>query len=71
MKYKYVGEDNCFCMELLAYKLVPKDKLLMKGDIIEVPDDNVRIIKSMEVTDHFQLIHEDNKNNKKSKKEKK
>ena len=70
MKYKYVGEDNCFCMELLAYKLVPKKKLLMKGDIIEVPDDNVRIIKSMEVTDHFQLI-EDNKDNKKSKKENK
>ena len=67
MKYKYVGEDNCFCMELLAYKLVPKNKLLMKGDIIEVPDDNVRIIKSMEVTDHFQLI-EDNKSNKKEKK---
>ena len=67
MKYKYVGEDNCFCMELLAYKLVPKGKLLMNGDIIDVPDDNVRIIKSMEVTDHFQLI-EDNKSNKKEKK---
>ena len=67
MKYKYVGEDNCFCMELLAYKLVPKGTVLMKGDIIDVPDDNVRIIKSMEVTDHFQLI-EDNKSNKKEKK---
>ena len=67
MKYKYVGEDNCFCVELLAYKLMPKDKLLMKGDIIEVPDDNVRVIEAMKVVDHFQEV-KDNKVNKKEKK---
>ena len=58
MKYKYVGEDNCFCIELLAYKLMPKDKLLMKGDIIEVPDDNTVIIERMKYVDHFQEIKE-------------
>lgn len=67
MKYKYVGEDNCFCIELLAYKLMPKDKLLMKGDIIEVPDDNVRVIEGMKMVDHFQEV-KDNKVNKKEKK---
>ena len=67
MKYKYVGEDNCFFLELLAYKLVPKDKLLKKGDIIEVPDDNVRIIEGMKVVDHFQEV-KDNKSNKKENK---
>ena len=59
MKYKYVGEDNCFCIELLAYKLMPKDKLLTKGDIIDVPDDNVRIIEAMKVVDHFQEVKDD------------
>lgn len=67
MKYKYVGEDNCFCMELLAYKLMPKDKLLMKGDIIEVPDDNVFVNKCMDGVAHFQKIQDD-KVNKKEKK---
>ena len=66
MKFKYVGEDNCFCIELLAYKLMPKDKLLMKGDIIEVPDDNVRVIESMKMVDHFQEVK--GKVNKKEKK---
>ena len=59
MKYKYVGEDNCFCIELLAYKLMPKDKLLMKGDTVEVPDDNVRVIEAMKVVDHFQEVKDD------------
>jgi len=59
MKYKYVGEDNCFCIELLAYKLVPKDKYLMKGDIVEVPDDNVRVIEAMKMADHFQEVKEE------------
>ena len=67
MKYKYVGEDNCFCIELLAYKLMPKDKLLMKGDIIDVPDDNVHVIKCMKGVSHFQEV----KDNKKDKKENK
>ena len=46
---------------------MPKDKLLMKGDIIEVPDDNVRVIEAMKVVDHFQEV-KDNKVNKKEKK---
>ena len=58
MKYKYVGEDNCFCIELLAYKLMPKDKLLMHGDIIEVPDDNIVVNDRMKYVDHFQEIKE-------------
>ena len=66
MKYKYVGEDNCFCIELLAYKLVPKDKYLMNGDEIDVPDDNIRVIKSLEASGVFKRI--DKKVSKKRKK---
>ena len=39
MKFKYEGEDNCFCIELLAYKLVPKGSYLKHGQVIDVPDD--------------------------------
>lgn len=67
MKYKYVGEDNCFCIELLVYKLMPKNKLLMKGDIIEVPDDNLTVINRMKYVEHFQEVKE----NKATKKENK
>lgn len=58
MKFKYVGQDDCFCMELLAYKLVPKDEYLKHGQIIEVPDDLNRVIDSMEVDGNFVKVDE-------------
>ena len=66
MKYKYVGDDDYFCLELLAYKLVPMGSKLKHGDIIEVPDDNTRLIEGMKMVDHFQEVKE--KVNKKEKK---
>jgi len=70
MKFKYIGRDDCFCIELLAYKLVPKDKLLKNGQEIDVPDDLDRVITSLEVSGLFVKI-DDNKGSKKAKKEKK
>lgn len=68
MKFKYVGDDEFFCLELLAYKLVPMGSKLKHGDVIEVPDDNVRLIEGMKMVDHFQEISQSNKSNKKEKK---
>lgn len=68
MKYKYIGEDDCFCIELLAYKLVPKGSYLKNGQVIEVPDDLDRVINSMEVSGQFIEV-EDKKVAKKTKKE--
>lgn len=62
MKFKYIGEDDCFCIELLAYKLVPKDKLLKKGQVIDVPAKYDRVINSLEVSGLFVKV--DNKNKK-------
>ena len=67
MKYKYVGDDDYFCLELLAYKLVPMGSKLKHGDIIDVPDDNTRLIEGMKMVDHFHEV-KDNKSNKKEKK---
>ena len=61
MKFKYKGEDNCFCIELLAYKLVEKDKLLMNGDIVEVPDDLLVVINSLQASGVFEEVIEKSK----------
>ena len=53
MKFKYVGEDDCFCIELLAYKIVPQGSYLKNGQIIEVPNDLANVIASMEVSGQF------------------
>ena len=67
MKFEYTGDDDFFCLELLAYKLVPMGSKLKKGDVIDVPNDNIRLIEGMKMVDHFQEV----KNNKVNKKEKK
>ncbi len=67
MRYKFIGEDNSFCIELLAYKLVPKEKSLMKGQIIDVPDDNEVVINSLDASGLFIRVKENRKFNKKEK----
>ena len=68
MKFKYIGEDDCFCIELLAYKLVPKGSYLKKGQVIEVPDDLDRVIDSLDVSGVFVEVQDNKKVNKKEKK---
>lgn len=68
MKYKYIGEDDCFCIELLAYKLVPRGSYLKKGQVIDVPDDLDRVIDSLEVSGVFVEVQDNKKVNKKEKK---
>ena len=68
MKFKFIGEDNSFCIELLAYKIVPKDKYLMKGDIIDVPDNNKVVINSLDASGVFVRVKENKKVDKKEKK---
>ena len=68
MKFKYIGEDDCFCIELLAYKLVPKGSYLKKGQVIDVPDDLTNVIDSMEISGQFVRV-QDKKVTKKEKKE--
>lgn len=68
MKFKYIGEDGCFCIELLAYKLVPKGSYLKKGQVIDVPNDLNRVIKALDVSGQFTRVNEVKKNNKEDKK---
>lgn len=68
MKYKYIGEDDCFCIELLAYKLVPKGSYLKNGQVIEVPDDLDRVVNALDMSGQFVEV-EDKKVAKKTKKE--
>ena len=58
MKFKYVGEDDCFCIELLAYKLVEKGSYLKKGQVVDVPNDLEDVIASLEVSGQFQKVQD-------------
>lgn len=67
MKFKYIGDDDCFCIELLAYKLVPKGSYLKNGQVVDVPDDLTRVIKSLDVSGQFKRVNEVKKNKKEDK----
>ena len=69
MKYKYVGEDDCFCIELLAYKIVPKGSYLKKGQVVDVPNDLTNVIESMDVSGQFIKVQDNKKVIKKEAKE--
>ena len=58
MKFKYIGEDDCFCIELLAYKLVEKGSYLKKGQVVDVPEDLENVIASLEVSGQFQKVQD-------------
>ena len=58
MKFKYVGDDDCFCIELLAYKLVEQGSYLKNGQIIDVPNDLTNVIASMEVSGQFVKVQD-------------
>ena len=68
MKYKYIGQDDCFCIELLAYKLVPKGSYLKKGQVIDVPNDLESLIESLEVSGQFVRVQDNKKVKKEDKK---
>lgn len=69
MKFKYVGEDDCFCIELLAYKLVPKGSYLKNGQVITVPDDNKVVINALQTNGVFVEVKNNKKVTKKEDKE--
>lgn len=67
MKFKYVGRDDCFCIELLAYKLVERGSLLKNGQVIDVPDDLDRVISALTVSGQFVEVKDNKKVVKKEK----
>lgn len=68
MKFKYTGEDDCFCIELLAYKLVEKGSYLKNGQVIDVPDDLTNVIEALEVSGIFKKVQDKKVNKKEDKK---
>lgn len=67
MKFKFLGRDNSFCIELVANGIIPKSQYMKKNDIIDVPDDKKDVIASLDASGVFKRV-QTNKVNKKRKK---
>lgn len=53
MKFKYIGRNDCFCIELLAHKLVEKGSYLKNGQVVDVPDKLESVINALTVSGQF------------------
>ena len=69
MKFKYLGQNDTFCLELVAYNITKKNEYLKKGQVIEVPDSNTTLISSLNTSGLFKQVNVSvNKTKKKEKK---
>ena len=69
MKFKYNGQDDTFCLELLAYNIMPKNEYLKKGMVIDVPDDNAILVNALDANGLFERVNTQTKKIKKENKE--
>ena len=67
MKFKYNGQNDTFCLELLAYGIMKKDEYLKKGMIVEVPNDNQGLIDCLNANGLFEKVNESKKVKKENK----
>jgi DNA-directed RNA polymerase subunit L len=68
MKFKYIGENNTYCLELLAYNIMSKKDNLKKGQVIEVPDENATLINALNTSGVFVKLDFNKNTTKKNKK---
>lgn len=69
MKFKYLGQDNTFCLELVAYNITNKNEYLKKGQVIDVPDSNDTLINSLNTSGLFKKVNVTTNKSKKKEKE--
>lgn len=65
-KFKYIGEDNTFTLELVAFGIMGENEYMKYGDIVDVPEEYTQVIEALEVSGQYEKVPETN-----SKKEKK
>ena len=69
MKFKYNGQDDTFCLELLAYNVMEKNECLKNGMVVEVPDDNEILVNSLDANGLFERVNTPKKVKKEENKE--
>lgn len=68
MKFKYNGPNGHKSLDLVAFQIMDANEELKKNQIIEVPDDNKRLISMLDTSGYFERIEKEAKEEKKTKK---
>lgn len=56
MKFKYNGPDKHKSQDLVIFGIMDKTEELKKNQIIDVPDDNERLISMLDASGYFERV---------------
>ncbi len=57
MKFKFLGKNESYCLELMAFGIEKKGEYLTHGQIIDVPDKNTTVIDSLDASGLFERVN--------------
>ena len=57
MKFKFIGRNDSYCLELMAFGIEKKGEYLQNGQIIDVPDTNTTLINSLNASGLFEQVN--------------
>lgn len=61
MKFEYLGEDNTFTLELVAYGIKEQNDYMKKGEIVDVPDKLENVISALDESGLYRRVPETKK----------
>ena len=71
MKFKWIGGNGFKDLDLVLYKIMTPDDILVKGRVIYIPDDNNELIERIKISGNYVVYVEPPKPKKKKHKPKK
>jgi hypothetical protein len=54
MKFKWIGGNGFKDIDLVLYKIMTPNQLLVKGTVIDVPDDNTELIQRIKLNANYE-----------------
>lgn len=60
MRFEYIGEDNTFTLELVAYGIRDRFDYMKKGDIVDVPNKLTNVITALDESGLYRRVEEKN-----------
>lgn len=69
MEFEYTGQDGNIALELIVYGIMEKGEVLKKGQRIEIPDENKRLVSALDASGLFQRTPTTRKTKKKKEEE--
>lgn len=56
MKFEYIGSDGYRDLDLVIYKIMDKRDVMVKGTVIDVPDELTELIRRIKINGNYREV---------------